>query len=321
MEIKINFGTDACAIPTAALHIGASALDLRLLILLSSNHALRDDFLVSDASKILGCDEKSVEISLDFLVKSGLVLSREAQISSVTVKNIQSENGASVTVVTDADMPHYTGKELKELFSTDTALSGLVDECQRVLGKIFTPMEASRVIGLSEYHRLSHEYILLVMSYCAKIGKPSVPYAVKTAIGMFSDGIESAEELAEALENKQRSAEYTGRLKSLLGIGSRALTAKEKRFFEEWRALEIPFAMIVVAYEVTVDNTGSVSMPYMNKILTNWREAGYKDEKQAIASLEEFKKRKKQESSSFNIDNFFEAALARSEEEYQKYKN
>lgn len=321
MEIKINFGTDACAIPTAALYSGANALDLRLLILLSSNPATRNDFSVSDAAKILGCDEKSVEISLDFLTKSGLVLSRGAEISNVTVKNIESSNGTSVTVLTDADMPHYTGKEIKNLFASDTALSGLVDECQRILGKIFTPMEASRIIGLSEYHRLSHEYILLIMSYCVKIGKPSVPYAVKTAIGMFNDGIESAEELATALENKQKSTEYTARLKSLLGIGTRALTAKEKRFFEEWRSLEIPFAMIVVAYEVTVDNTGSVSMPYINKILTNWKEAGYKDEKQAIASLEEFKKRKKQESSSFNIDNFFEAALARSEAEYQKYKN
>lgn len=321
MEIKINFGVDACAIPVSALHIGASALDLRLLILLSSNRNLRENFSVGEAANILGCDEKSVEVSLDLLTKSGLLLSRDMQVSNVTVKNIQSENGAQVTVLTDADMPHYTGRELKNLFASDTALSGLVDECQRILGKIFTPTEASRIIGLSEYHRLSHEYILLVMSYCQRIGKPSVPYAVKTAIGMFSDGIESAEELATALEEKQKNAEYTGRLRTLLGIGPRALTAKEKRFFEEWRALEIPFAMIVVAYEVTVDNTGSVSMPYINKILSNWREAGYKDEKDAIASLEDFKKRKKQESSSFNIDNFFEAVIARSEEEYQKYKN
>ena len=321
MEIKINFGTDACAIPVSALHVGANALDLRLLILLASNPKMRDEFSASEAASILGCDEKSVEISLDFLVKSGLVLSREVEVSNVTVKSVRSENGATVTVLTDADMPHYTGRELKDLFASDTALSGLVDECQRILGKIFTPTEASRIIGLSEYHRLSHEYILLVMSYCVKIGKPSVPYAVKTAIGMFNDGIESAEELAAALEQKQKSAEYTGRLRTLLGIGSRALTAKEKRFFEEWRGLEIPFAMIVVAYEIAVDNTGSASMPYINKILVNWKEAGYKDEKDAIASLEEFKKRKKQESSSFNIDNFFEAALARSEEEYQKYKN
>lgn len=320
MEIKINFGTEACAIPAAALHVGASALDLKLLILLSSNAAIRNSFCPQDAAKLLGCDAKSVEVSLDFLTKSGLLIARDLEISNITVKSVKSENGASVTVVTDADMPHYTGKEIKELFSTDTALSGLVNECQRVLGKIFTPTEASKVIGLSEYHRLSHEYILLIMSYCAKIGKASVPYAVKTAIGMFADGIENEEDLATALDNRQKNEEFTSRIRSLLGIGSRALTAKEKRFIDEWRSLEIPFSMIVVAYEVTIENTSGVSMPYINRVLTNWIEAGYKDEKQAIASLEEFKNRKKSESSSFNIDNFFEAALARSEAEYQKYK-
>ena len=321
MEIRINYGFEVLTIPKAALHAGANATDLRLLMLLCSSEGKKEGIDVPELAALLGCDEKTVEISLDFWVKSGIVLTKAPEISNISVKSVKSENGASVTVVTDSETPNYTGKELKELFSTNAALSGLVDECQRLLGKMFTSTEACKIIGLSEYHRLEDEYILLIMQYCKEIGKPSVPYAVKTAIGMYSDGIETKEQLVEALAEKRKNEEYTSRLRSLLGIGSRALTAKEKRFFEEWRKLEMPFSMIVVAYEVAVDKTGTVSMPYINKILLNWKEAGYKDEKDAIASLDEFRQRKKAESQSFNVDNFFEAALARSEDEYKKYKN
>jgi len=76
------------------------------------------------------------------------------------------------------------------------------------------------------------------------------------------------------------------------------------------------------AYDITLDTTNKVSMPYMAKIIENWINAGIKTVNEAQQAQEKY--RKKQESkhtpSYGDADDFFEAALARSYENKDKNK-
>ena len=72
--------------------------------------------------------------------------------------------------------------------------------------------------------------------------------------------------------------------------------------------------MITCAYEVTVDKLGEPKLAYMNKVLENWHKEGLTTVEAVQASLETYKKNKaeaEQNSSGFETNEFFEAAVSR----------
>ena len=72
----------------------------------------------------------------------------------------------------------------------------------------------------------------------------------------------------------------------LLGCDPQRLTKNQRRYFDAWAHLSDE--LIRYAYEAMIDTIGKVSFPYMNKILENWQDQGWK-------SVEEVKKGKKQQ--------------------------
>jgi DnaD/phage-associated family protein len=60
----------------------------------------------------------------------------------------------------------------------------------------------------------------------------------------------------------------------LLQIRGRNLTPAEERYASSWLEMGFEDAVITMAYEKTCVNTGGLSWPYMNKILTSWKNAG-----------------------------------------------
>ena len=67
--------------------------------------------------------------------------------------------------------------------------------------------------------------------------------------------------------------------------------------------------------EITIEKCqGKLSYAYMAKILENWHINGIKTLEDAEKSLEEYKGKQKLQMSSFDTDEFFEAALKRSNE-------
>jgi DnaD/phage-associated family protein len=101
----------------------------------------------------------------------------------------------------------------------------------------------------------------------------------------------------------------------MFGIKDRALSKKEKDCFVKWCG-EWLYSLDVIerAYEATVNAIGKASIPYTDAIIAKWNAAGCK-------TLEDIEKYDKGESkdrqtdgvqSSFDTDDFFQAALKRS---------
>ena len=57
---------------------------------------------------------------------------------------------------------------------------------------------------------------------------------------------------------------------------NRPPTPKQREYFDGWQAMQIPVDLIRYAYEKTIEQTNKLSLPYMQKILITWAEAGYK---------------------------------------------
>ena len=304
MKLNVEFGNGVISLPEKTLDIigRASLTEIRLLLLLCSSKELCNDFLVSEAADILSVSEEEIEKAIAFLSGAGILSTEEAGKSPISLR-IKKAGDRSVTVVKAGnDAPAYTGAEIEEIFKRNDKLGGLVDSCQRILGKMFTLVEINRIVALYDLYRLENSYVEKLAEYAVKIGKPSVPYIDKMARELYEQGVISSEALEKRLGELEKISTLEGFVRRLFGLGERKLTSKESKFIEQWVSFEYSKEVIELAYEITVDNGKGESFPYMNKILTNWRDAGHKTAEEVIASIEKYRLSKKDVGASASSD-------------------
>ena len=324
MKLTIQFGQGVFALPEALLGYidKASPLALKLFLELAADRELLGDFDVAAFAKRFAVTPKEAEDALAFWQNAGLLAcaadsgteQKKKKKTSVNVSVKRAENGESVTVVTSDRLPNYTGSEIETIMEGNAQLAQLIDECQRIAGKVFGAHELNRVIAMADILRLDNGAILLLFGYAASIGKCSVNYVVKIAQSLANDGLTSYAEVEAYIAAKEKVHTVENLIRRLSGIGARALSAKEKRFVDAWSEYDFAEDILTLAYEITVNNIGEFAFPYMNKILVNWNEAGYRTRSEVEEALKGYRDKKASgEDTSFDVDEFFEAALKRSQ--------
>lgn len=333
MKIDLLFGAGVLTLPAAVLEKlpRAKESELKVLLLLG-DPLLRQNTDPETIAARTGLSAEQVLLAIEFWRGSGLLSYSGAQESASTAASTsasvapvanatpvtpapESNRGANITIVrSDDGMPHYTAEEIQRIFDENRQLSGMIDECQNIFGKLFNPTEINKLMALNEYFRLDCEYILLLCYYCKKIGKTSIPYLDKLARSLYGEGIDTVDALGDRLGEMEAAADLGNYYRNLLGAGKRAFTEKESRFLAQWVKWNISPDVLRLAYEVTVDCTGAPSMPYTNKVLSNWKEAGYTTAEQVKSAMEDYRKKKESRGAesvgnSFATDEFFEAAL------------
>ncbi|MBR2986571.1 MAG: DnaD domain protein [Clostridia bacterium] len=332
MTYQISYGHGVVSIPEAALAYldKADPMTLKLYLTLCADKKLCESLDIRALAKSFAVTPEAIENALAFWVNAGLLETESEEgekkppkktpaRKSAAVSEKTAENGERVTVVSSDAMPNYTGSEIERIMNDNPDFSRLLDECQALSGKMFGIHEINRVIGLADVLRLDHDSILLLFGYAQTLGKCSVPYVVKMAQGLVNDGIVTFAEVEAYIAGKEKEHTLENVIRRLAGIGGRVLTAKEKKYLTAWLAYDYPEEVFVLAYEVTANNTGEFSFPYMNKILVNWNEAGYRTREEIETALEQYrtaqvsgtKKSTDNGEGSFDLDDFFAAALQR----------
>lgn len=218
-------------------------------------------------------------------------------------------------VMSASQLPKYTSDEVASYIESHAGMQDMLNSCQQYVGKLFTASETETVVGLMDYLKLDEAYILLLFSYCEKIGKRSLRYIERFAVELFDKGVMEYDQLETYLMVLDRSNKLDAPLRKLFGVGNRSFTKKEKDIIENWFKWEVEFNVIEKAYEITVENTGGASIPYCNAVLTSWHNKGYKTVDEINADMEKYKHDKegaKDKKGSFETDDYFEAALRRS---------
>ena len=194
----------------------------------------------------------------------------------------------------------------------------LVDCCQNISGEIFSPSAVEIILGLHDYLGLAPEYIMLLFAHAKKLGKTSVRYVETTAIELADEGITSYQDLEERLKAREIRQTMDTFVRKLFGIQTRALIPKEKEMLDNWIfKMHYDRDIIERAYEITVTNTGKPAIAYANKVLVNWHEAGLKTLAEIDEALDAYKKAREgqvSDGTSFDTNDFFEAAIRRSYE-------
>lgn len=312
-KLKIEYGDSVFALPRESVLSSlpkAGAFELKVLMLLASNDALRADLSAAreHICKELDCTGSAFDKAVAFWSDSGVISTADA------AGDKPNKTPISVTV------PSYTESQAADVIDRHTELRAIIDACQQITEKIFTPADTQTIVGIYDYLGLRDTgYIETLCNYCKSLGKTSARYIERVAVSMADEGVDTTDALNEYIARREQLENNTARIRLLIGAQDRALTSKEKKLFECWLT-EWNFAVDVItrAYEVTVDKLGTVKLTYMNKVLENWHRDGLDTLEAVEASLEKYSQSKAdaaKNGSGFETDEYFEAALARS----QKY--
>ena len=343
MAIQIEYGNGVVVLPAKAAAIMQSAEenDLAVLLALLADASLCARYGQLDGARAIahaaGCTEEAVAAAVAFWRGAGVISVCSQEYNPIPAKPQKAAeptpalpakaepmaDGAALLKKSD-DLPKYTTAELGNLLEQRPDTAGLLTECQNLFGKLFSTHEINTVLGLTDYLGLECEYVLILVThyctYCKQLDKrPSVRGLEKLAISLYDRGITDMDALQEDLKRQEELQKTEGKLRSLFGIGARALTTKEKKAFSTWlHTYAFDMEMITLAFETGADATNDVSVAYVNSILDRWNAEGIRTPA-AVAADKEARDAKRangkageSQNSSFDTDDFFDAAMRRS---------
>lgn len=316
MKYDINYGNSVTVLPCETVLSklrDAGEPELKFLIAFASDPTLRENYEANadTLSKELNIERSVLDSALSFWRGAGVIALAQGE-----------EKPKEKKVARHATLPSYTGEELSKIID-ENGLSAVIDECQRITGKIFNVTEVNRIAALNSYLGMCPEHILLLFTYCSQKENVSLKYIEKTAYNLYDIGITSFEKLELYIKAEEQKHALEGKLRNLFGWGERSLTPTEKKYITTWSdEYDYTLDIITEAYNITVEKTGKLALAYLSKILANWHGNGYKslsDVQNAMQEYEKEKESKANEQQSFDSDEFFELALKRSREKMANY--
>ena len=315
IHINLNYGTGVSVLPSAVIPYidKAKKFDIKVLLLIASSDKYRVGKYEQLIADELSCEVSDVTNAIAFWNGTGVLSldgNEEAKAAAKKEKPVEADVPKRAKVT---ELPQYTSAELNALLKKHNNVVGLIDECQNVLGKIFTAADIKVLMGFVDYLGLDNDYILVLMHYAARNDMKSLRYIEKIAVSCIDDGFTDAKVLQEALYAREEKAQVETKIKNIFGLGSRKLTSKEQKQINTWiTTYKYDLEVVEKAYEITVGATNKPSVHYANAILEKWFAEGIKNVDDVNALLASREKEKVTDNSSFDFDELFAAALKRS---------
>ena len=314
--MKLNFWQEVLVLPASVLsHLDAATPEqLRVLLWLASDLTLATKH--KQLAKLAGCDVTAARDAVKFWCEHG-VMGEEAEAAAPAMATVPAELPVKKKLQRADELPNYTSGELSDLLEARASVRLLIDEAQRILGKMFNPNDVNIMVGMLDYLGMNEECILLLLAHCKKIGKSNLRTIEKFAYTLVDKGINDVESMEAEICAMEAMYTFEGEVRALFGMKTRAMTSKESKMLSLWLSFGYDINIVRMAYEITVNATGEASLPYTNAILEKWNANGWKTVAEIEAGMNaEREKRenaanKKELGNSFDTDDFFEAALER----------
>ncbi|MBO5789511.1 MAG: DnaD domain protein [Clostridia bacterium] len=316
--LKNNIKDALGNLPNSPFLMEASAEDLRVLLVIVAGQSTADIKALAQAS---GCSQARVKGAIAYWEECGVLV--EGEPTETPAPATPQKKG----MLSSRDLAPR-GEDENAAYITAHDMGELIDECQRLMGRLFNPTEIAVIVGLHEQLHLDFSYIMTLVSYCARRGKLTLRYVERMAVGLYDDGIDTTEALDQHLKRLEMASSSEGKLRRLFGIGERSLSKTEQACFVRW-ICDFGFDMDIIglAYDMTVDTHQKALVKYADAILKRWYDAGCR----TLAQVEELLRRETEQKaktytakskqkkveeesceSSFCTDDFFARALERS---------
>ena len=230
-------------------------------------YALRTGGPISprQAAETFGRSEKDISASMELLGKLGLLKYEEA--AAPAQKD---------------ELPEYTAADIKHELENGSVFSVLVQEIQKLLGKILSSDDLIKLFGIYDHLGLPPEVILQLVMHCIHENRrrygpgrvPTMRYVEKAAYTWEHEGILSLELAEQYIKKLEERRSLIGEIKRALQINDRALSSSERKYVESWLARGYLPEAIELAYDRTVLKTGRLAWSYMDSIIGSWHAKG-----------------------------------------------
>ncbi len=318
MAYKIDFGGwgSVFAVPSSVVDkglklAGEAQLKVLLYLLRHSGDTLTDE-LVAEA---LALHPEDVRDAIEYWSERGLLVSARDTVTMPESSDAEMSKESGTQVVQPETFktvekprpvsrptkpePRYVAKRLK----ADSNLVFLMDEAQRILGKVFSNSDTATLLMLHDTDGLPIEVILMLLEHCVQIGKGNMRYIERVGIQWGSDGITTINLAEEKIKQYSESTSAWGRVCAVFGIHlSGTPTKKQLEYSGQWvNDWGFSEEMLRLAYERCVDAKGEMNLSYINGIIKRWNEQGLRKPEDVIkADSAPAKKGKKTDNKSTN---------------------
>ena len=280
-EYKFN----AKALTSSEAFTEASKEELRVLLaIIAEGGKVESDTALAKAA---GVSKGRASSSLVFWEESGIITENDG------TPTITEEFEARVELgKLDTGTAISTAKSVR-----DNELAALISECATLMQRPALNTEEIKTINaLYTQYALDEEYIITLAAHISEKGKLTAARLGTEAERLVKRGIDTAEKLFAYIEEKANESSDEWEFRHLLGIYNRTLTKSEQDYVKKWYG-EYGFGEEIIgeAYDITVRNTGKLSLPYMDALLTPWHEGGCKTVEDCRAAIERDKAAKASE--------------------------
>ncbi|MBP0960965.1 MAG: DnaD domain protein [Oscillospiraceae bacterium] len=198
--------------------------------------------------------------------------------NTAVTESAPAKTNSSSVQVTSASFQR-TPTELQQLCST-SEMKAVLDMAQQILGSTINHTMMRSIIWQHEYLGLKPDVILMLLTYCASIGKTSTTYIDTIAVDWSQNDINTAEKADAEIARRSAAHSFTAKMASEFGL-KRKPTPEQQMIFDEWIAKGFDTDLIACACERAVDQGKPLTVKYVNGILGNWEKAGIKTREQA----------------------------------------
>ncbi len=204
----------------------------------------------------------------------------------------------------------YQPKDIAEMLRSDRSLKELFSEAEATLGRILKHADHEVLLNLRDYYGFDEQSVVLILEYCARLGKTSARYYETVAKDLFEKGAGDFKSIEEEFARRSEASDFESEIKREFGIDVK-LSAKQSGYIKAWKEMGFGTDMISIAREKCVDATNKISFPYINKVLSSWKEKGITTPE---AAMNEKKPDVKGKESSFDLDEFDRFTLGEGKE-------
>lgn len=181
----------------------------------------------------------------------------------------------------------------------------LAESVQNILGRTLGIGMLSALLNLYDDYGLPFGVIITLIKFSVDNGNASTQYILKTGKLWYEKGIcdvSSANEMILRLDGVNR---LFNELKQFTGISTPKPTSSQSQYLESWIDRGIEIELIIKAYEIAAEKTGKINFKYMNKIILDWYNKGFRTPEDV-----EKARLKRYEKKSYNDNESFDTALA-----------
>lgn len=257
-----------------------------LLYLLKNNNKDLTDESIGEA---LNMHPEDVKDSLSFWVERKVISVDAEVITPAKAENDVSETLSFATVEPEKEPkksrrpvsravrpePGYVIKRL----GSDPALAMLMDEAQRIFGRMLSNAEAGTLVMLMDTDGLPVDVLIMLLQYCVDNNKGTMRFVEKIGIEWGSEGINTVALAEEKIRTITETYSYFNRVATTFGMkNAGSPTKKQLSFANQWVGTwSFSDDMLRLAYERCVDTKGELNMDYINGILKKWYMSGWKN--------------------------------------------